>query len=86
MTQFYVCSYKKLQENATTIRLFDRSIWVNCNHGCFLNPATRDTQSIMRLYPQVRTAVGPGGVVFAKRKHRSQDLLCIREFKAKILL
>lgn len=86
MEAWDICSYKKLQEEATTIRLFDKSIWVNMNHGLFMNCRTKETQTIMRLYPLIRTAVGPGGVVFAKRKHRKADLCCIRKFKAKVLL
>lgn len=81
-----ICSYKKLQETATTVRLFDRSIWVNKNHGKFLNCSTNEEQSIMRLYPKIRTAVAAGGVVFAKRKHPKTDLYCIKQFKAKMLL
>lgn len=81
-----ICSYKTLQESATTVRLFDRSIWVNMNHGRFLNRSTREEQSIMRLYPKIRTAVAAGGVVFAKRKHPKANLYCIKQFKAKMLL
>ena len=81
-----ICSYKKLQNEATTVRLFDRSIWVNMNHGKFMNTQTREERTIMRLYPFVRTAVAPGGVVFAKRKYQKADLLCIKGFKAKMLL
>ena len=81
-----ICSYKILQESATTIRLFDRSIWVNMNHGRFLNRVTKEEQLIMRLYPKIRTAVTAGGVVFAKRKYPKADLYCINKFKAKKLL
>lgn len=84
--QQQICSYKKLQETATTVRLFDGTIWVNMNHGKFLNSRTGEQQSIMRLYPKVRTAVTPGGVVFAKRKHPKADLYCVKKFKAKMLL
>ena len=86
MQQQQICSYRKLQESATTVRLFDRSIWANVNHGKFLNCSTNEEQSIMRLYPEIRTAVTAGGVVFAKRKHPKADLCCIKQFKAKMLL
>lgn len=81
-----ICSYKKLQETATTVRLFDGTIWVNMNHGKFLNSRTGEQQLLIKLYSKVRTAVTPGGVVFAKRKHPKADLYCVKKFKAKILL
>ncbi|MGK0607122.1 hypothetical protein [Enterococcus gilvus] len=81
-----ICSYTRLQDEATTVRLFDRSIWVNMNHGKFMNRRTKEEQSIIHLYPNIRTAVSPGGTVFAKRKKRADDLFVIAPFRAKCLL
>ncbi|WP_314576423.1 hypothetical protein [Enterococcus gilvus] len=81
-----ICSYTCIQNKATTIRLFDHSIWVNMNHGRFMNRRTKEERIIIKLYPMIRTAVCPGGTAFAKRKNPLEDLYIIAPFRVKHLL
>lgn len=78
-----VCSTTMVEENAISIKLFDGSIWTNILYGKFLNIESKKEESITRLYKEIKTVVGPGKRLIAKRKHKSSDLFMVPRKKVK---
>jgi hypothetical protein len=78
-----VCSLTEIENRSQSIRLFDRSIWINAGDGQIFNPQTRQIDSLSKRFEDIRTAALPGKVIFAKRSKRS-DPLCLVEFPYKI--
>lgn len=78
-----VCSLTEIENRAMSIRLFDRSIWINAGDGQIFNPKTREIDFLSKKFEDIRTAALPGKLVFAKRPKRS-DPLCLVEFPYKI--
>lgn len=78
-----VCSLTEIENRSQSIRLFDRSIWINAGDGQIFNPQTRQIDSLSKRFEDIRTAALPGKVIFAKRSKQS-DPLCLVEFPYKI--
>lgn len=74
-----VCTLFDIQNQAQTIRLFDRSIWVNLGDGRIYNLQTGKVLSLLAKYKNIRTATLPGKVVFAKRFKMDEPLFFLEE-------
>ncbi|EOS7780367.1 hypothetical protein FAE17_RS08170 [Enterococcus hirae] len=69
-----ICSKKAIRSKALTIRLFDGSTWANLGNGQFINQETKKELPDYKIYPQIKTAVSSGGLIFAKRSNTKQNL------------
>lgn len=78
-----ICSTTTLEDNAISIKLFDGSIWTNILNGKFINIKTYEIESITRIYQDIKTAVGPGRKLIAKRRHHGNNLYLVNNKKIK---
>lgn len=69
-----ICSKKAIRNKALTVRLFDGSTWANLGNGQFINRETKKELPDYKIYPQIKTAVSSGGMLFAKRMNDKQYL------------
>lgn len=80
-----ICTLFDIQNQAQTIRLFDRSIWVNLGDGRIYNLQTGKVVSLLEKYQKIRTATLAGKIVFAKRFKISDPLFYLEEpYKVRI--
>ncbi|EPI05704.1 hypothetical protein D920_00003 [Enterococcus faecalis 13-SD-W-01] len=73
-----VCSLTEIESRAQSIRLFDRSIWINLGDGRIFNPKTRKMEPLSQKYDEIRTATLPGKIVFAKRPRPVEPLYLVK--------
>lgn len=73
-----VCSLSEIESRAQSIRLFDRSIWINIGDGQILNIETKAMESLTHKYDEIRTATLPGKIVFAKRTKPADSLRLVK--------
>ncbi|MBJ0457585.1 hypothetical protein ITX49_16825 [Enterococcus casseliflavus] len=78
-----VCSLSDIENRALSIRLFDRTIWINMGDGRIINPQTKEIEALIKKFDEIRTATLPGKIVFAKRYNRWAPL-CLVEKPYKI--
>lgn len=70
-----ICTLRDIQNCALTVRLFDKSIWINMCDGRIMNRKTKKIKPLQTKYDSIRTAVMSNQVVFAKRC-KPNDSLC----------
>lgn len=78
-----VCSLSDIENRAQSIRLFDRTTWINMGDGRIINLQTKEEEALIKKFDEIRTATLPGKIVFAKRYNR-WDPLCLVERPYKI--
>ncbi|ELA94311.1 hypothetical protein [Enterococcus faecium] len=78
------CTVEDLKRQAITIKLYNNSVWANLGDGRFINRQTKQIRPISLLYRSIRTVVGAGNCVIAKRKKKREGLLFLsRPYKLK---
>lgn len=78
------CTVEDLKRQAITIKLYNNSVWANLGDGRFINRQTKQIRPIFLLYRSIRTVVGAGNCVIAKRKKKREGLLFLsRPYKLK---
>ena len=78
-----VCSLSDIENRSQSIRLFDRTTWINMGDGRIINPQTKEEEALIKKFDEIRTATLPGKIVFAKRYNRWTPL-CLVEKPYKI--
>ncbi|WP_301405470.1 hypothetical protein [Enterococcus entomosocium] len=78
-----VCSLSDIENRSQSIRLFDRTTWINMGDGRIINPQTKEVEALTKKFDEIRTATLPGKIVFAKRYNRWNPL-CLVEKPYKI--
>lgn len=79
MTLEIIYDFEDVKENATTVKTFDKQIWINRYDGTFINATLLDDGyvekiDLNRLYHKIKT-VREQHTMVAKRVHPSMSLV-----------